>query len=105
MKGFFPTASAPVFAMFPKMVPHTEAFHAIRKIAPLPRTRETEKHKSKTLMLLENKPANRLDEKIAPPEGPPIRLSCSLNKIFVARVGIIVEKNANAKNMPKNAYK
>ena len=46
--------AAAFFAKVPKIVPHTEAFHTKRNIAPSPKMKAEMKHKIKTEKLFEN---------------------------------------------------
>ena len=47
-KGFLDTLNAAVFAKLPNIVPHTDAFHIIKKIAPSPKIKAAIKHSNNT---------------------------------------------------------
>ncbi len=100
MNTFAVLATAAVFARFPNIVPHTLAFHAMNNIAPLPAISDRRKHIPSTCMFQLNKSHHRYQLNVA--AWPVTMSSCILNRWPAARLGSIIEKNANVKNIPKN---
>src|SRR3989338_10503827 len=101
--GLLSVERAAVLAKLPKIVPQTEAFQVIRKIAPSPITNAAMKHRIKTETLLISNDLYNPALNAAPPAAFPYRtLIWFSNMKFVARLGRNKEKNEKERRIPKN---